>query len=49
MHSDWDLNPHGWDLSSAKSPGLPAEVTQLVSALNEDQVLDASSQKYETK
>ena len=39
----WDLNPHGRDTNPAN--GLPTEVTELVSALNEAQVLDILSQK----
>jgi len=35
---DWDLNP-------AQTYGLPAEITHLISGLNEVQVLDVSLQK----
>ena len=37
------MNPHGRDTNPAN--GLPTEVTDLVSALNEAQVLDILSQK----
>ena len=38
----WNLNPHGWDSNSAKTQGLPTEVTELLSEPNEAQVLDVS-------
>ena len=41
----WDLNPCGCNLNSAKTHGLPTEITDLVSGPNEAQVLDVSSQK----
>ena len=43
--SDWDLNPHGWDLNLAKTPSLPTEITHLVSGLNEAQMFDVLPQK----
>ena len=43
--SDWDLNPHGWDLNLAKTLSLPNEITHLVSGPNEAQALDVSLQK----
>ena len=43
--SDWDLNPHGWDLNLAKTPSLPTEITHLVSGPNKAQALDVSLQK----
>ena len=43
--SDWDLNPHGWDLNLAKTPSLPTEITHLVSGPNEAQILNVSSLK----
>ena len=39
------MNPHGRDPNTAKIHGLPTEVTELVSALNEAQILDVLSQK----
>ena len=42
--SDWDLNPRARTRTQPK-PGLPTEITHLVSGLNEAQVLDVSSQK----
>ena len=43
--SDWDLNPHGWDLNLAKTPSLPTEITHLVSGPNKAQALYVSLQK----
>ena len=37
--SNWDLNPHGWDLNLAKTYSLPTEITHVVSGPNEAQAL----------
>ena len=45
MYLRLGLEPTGQDSNPAKIHGFPTEITHLVSAPNESQVLDVSSQK----